>query len=56
MYFSKRLRGLLIGLRKVPEALLNLGNVEFYLLVELGDNPSPNWIRICPKLRSYLVG
>jgi nicotinic acid phosphoribosyltransferase len=33
-----------IGLRKVLEALVNLGNSEFYLLVKLGDNPSPNGI------------
>jgi hypothetical protein len=53
--FSKRLKGLFIGLRKVLEALVNLENSEFYLLVELLDNPSPNRIRIRLELHSYLV-
>jgi hypothetical protein len=51
-----RLRGLFIGLRKVLETLLNLGNSEFHLLDKLGDNPITNRIRIRPELGSYLAG
>jgi hypothetical protein len=51
-----RLRGLFIGLRKVLETLVNLGNLEFHLLINLGDNPITNRIRIRPELRSYLAG
>ena len=49
-----RLRGLFIGLNRVLEALVNLGNSEFHLLVKLGYNPSPNRNRILSELRSYL--
>ena len=45
-----------MGLRKVLEFLVILGNLEFYLLFKLGDNPSTNQIRIHSELRSYFVG
>jgi hypothetical protein len=50
------LRGLFIGLRRVLETLVNLGNSEFHLLVKLGDNPITNQNRIRPKLAPILRG
>jgi hypothetical protein len=50
VYKIVRLRGLFIGLRKVLETLVNLGNSEFHLLVNLGDNPITNRSRIRPEL------
>jgi hypothetical protein len=57
VYLILWLRGLFIGFRRVLSlTLVNLGNLEFYLLFKLGDNPSTNRIRIHPELRSYLAG
>jgi hypothetical protein len=54
--FLLKLRGLFIGRKQILEALGNLENSEFNLLVKLGSNPctNRNWIR--PDLPPSLAG
>jgi hypothetical protein len=54
--FLLKLRGLFIGSKQALEALGNLENLDFNLLVKLGSNPCTNRNRIRPDLPSSLVG
>ena len=51
-----KLRGLFIGSKQALEALGNLENSDFNLLVKLGSNPCTNWNRIRPDLTPSLAG
>jgi hypothetical protein len=51
-----KLKGLFIGIKQVLEAVGNLKNSDFTLLVKLGSNPSTNRNRIRLDLRSFITG
>jgi hypothetical protein len=51
-----KLRGLFIGSKQALEALGNLENSDFNLLVKLGSNPCTNRNRIRPDLPHSLPG
>ena len=54
--FLLKLRGLFIGSKQALEALGNLENSDFNLLVKLENNPCTNRNRIRPDLPPSLAG